>query len=544
MEPATIVAKFNELESLRKTMDQTWDIIKRFTMPYRGEFFKPQHSEHEMEWRRNREIYDSTALMAVQTLASSIHGSLTSPSIKWFDLSFRNPELNEDHEAKIWLENAAQVTYDALQDSNFNLEINECYTDLVGYGTSIIVEEVLDEDKGTINFSAIPVEQGYFEQDEHGQVYNFYRKLLWTPLQIFSKFGDDTPDYIKKQAMTPGNSDTKHEIIFCVYTRPDKKKANKPSPLVSDERPYGYKYVVRASSEVIGDTGGYYEMPAFIPRWRQTVGSMWGNSPAMMALPDILTLNELVMLVLKATEKVVDPATLVTERGLLSDLDLQAGGLTVVRSLDEIESYESRARFDVTALQRENLQESIRSIFYVDQLELKDSPAMTATEVQVRYELMQRLLGPTLGRLQNDLLNPTVSRTFNIQLRAGNFGEIPESIAELGGEMDVKYMGPLARAQKIDVVRSIQEWTGYVAQMAEINPAMLDLVDWDEIGRGLADLSNVPTKYLKPQTKIDAERKKRDEMQQAAAEAEIGAEQAKGNKAQAEADQIIEGEQV
>lgn len=541
MDTKHVIARFNELEMQRKTIDQTWDIIKRFFMPYRGEFFRPQHSEHEMEWRRNREVYDSTGLTSLQTLASSIHGSLTSPAVKWFDLEFQEEELNNEQDAKEWLEKAAQITYDALQDSNFNLEANECYTDLVGYGTSIIVEEVEDEDTGEIHFSAIPVEQGYFEQDKNGQVYNFYRKLIYSPLQICDKFGDKTPEYIKKQAKNPGSSDIKHEIIFCVYTRKDKKEANKPHPLVVKERPYGYKYVIRASSEQIGDEGGYYEMPAFIPRWRQTVGSMWGNSPAMIALPDVLTINELVELILKATEKVVDPATLVTERGLLADLDLTAGGLTVVRTMEDIAAYESKARFDVSSLEREELKSSIRSVFFVDQLELKESPAMTATEVQVRYELMQRLLGPTLGRLQNDFLSPLISRTFNIQLRAGKFGDIPEVVADYEGQMNVKYMGPLARAQKIDVVRSIQEWTAYLASMAEIQPDILDIPDWDAIARLLADLSNVPTKLIKKQTEIDQNRKNRKAQQDAAIAAETGKMEAEGNKAQAQANSEQEG---
>ena len=149
-----------------------------------------------------------------------------------------------------------------------------------------------------------------------------------------------------------------------------------------------------------------------------------GNSPAMIALPDIMTLNQLVELIIRSSEKVVDPATLVTERGLISDLDLTPGGMTVVRDIEgSVKPYESRARFDVSELQREKLKDSVNRAFYVDQLQLKDSPAMTATEVQVRYELMQRLLGPTLGRLMSDFLDPLLSRTFSIMYRNGALPE-------------------------------------------------------------------------------------------------------------------------
>jgi len=45
------------------------------------------------------------------------------------------------------------------------------------------------------------------------------------------------------------------------------------------------------------------------------------------------------------------------------------------------------------------MQQQIRSRFYTDELQLKDSPQMTAMESQIRYELMQRILGAPLNHL-------------------------------------------------------------------------------------------------------------------------------------------------
>lgn len=550
MDGTEIISRFNDLEQQRKTIDQTWDIIKRFMMPYRGEFFRPQHSEHEVEWRRNREIYDSTGVMGVQTLASSLHGTVTSAVSTWFGMEWRHHELQADEDAVLWIQRASEVMADALQDSNFGVESAESYIDIVGYGTAFISEEVLDEDTGEIQFDAIPVEQSYFEPDANGQPFNFYRKLIWSPIQIWNHFGEDTPDYILKQAKTPGNADTKHEIIFCIYTRKVKKdeydKGIRGYPLVPEERPFGYKYVIRESGDTVGMGGGYYEMPVFVPRWRKTVGSIWGHSPAMLALPDVLTVNEYVELILKAGTKVVDPATLVTERGLLSDLDLEPAGLTVVRSLDDIGTYESKARFDVSDIQVDKLRSAIRSTFFVDQLELKDSPAMTATEVQVRYELMQRLLGPTMGRLKTDYLDPLLQRTFNICFRANKFDEMPEIVEEAyaagKGDFEVKYIGPLARAQKVDSVRAIQEWSAFMAEMANLNPEILDIMDFDQIAKELAALSNVPQELMRKVAEVKKIRAKREEQQQAQMEAEQNQLNSAAAKDMAAAEQQQEGE--
>ena len=523
MDGGNIKKRFDALVENRKTLEDTFQVIEQFVVPFRGEFFKPMTEEQEVDWRR-REIFDSTAIMACQTLASSMQGSLTSPSVKWFTLGFRQTELQHNNEAMIWIEDCENKIYEALQDSDFNLEASEFYLDLSSYGTSVLVEETDDETeewKG-IDFSAAPIVDVYFEMDHKGRVKILYRRLKWLPLQIMDKFGEkDVPEWVLEAHEKAAS--TKIELIFCVYFREDKKDANTSKFLASTERPFGCKYVFHKDASVIGGEGGKYEMPAFIARWRKVAGSRWGHSPAFVCLSDILTLNQLTEETLEALGKVVDPSTIVTERGLLSDLDLGRGGLTVAKSKDDIWAYESKARFDVGELKIDRLQSSINQAFFVDQLQLKESPAMTATEVQVRYELMQRLLGPTLGRLQQDFLDPLIARTFNILARAGRLLEPPEIVGEMEAEYEAQYVGPLARAQRMQVVESINQFIGNIAGIAELFPQALDIPDIDEMAREVARLSGVPAKLIRDEKEVKAERDRKAEAaakMQAAAQAE------------------------
>ena len=514
MDAQEIVRRFAKAEADRQVVQSTWDIIEQFVVPFRGRFFKDMETENSVEWR-TREVFDSTAIMAAQTLASSLHGSLTSPSYRWFDIRFRADELNEDTEAKAWLEECTKRVYWAIQESNFNLEAPEMYTDIVSFGTSVVVEE-FDEDEGfEVVFTAVPVKECFFDEDHRGRVHRFYRKMEWTPTQIVTKFGLDTvPEHVK--VCYENNSQEKLEVIYCVYKNESYREQEDVSgPLADEVRPYQYRYVLRKGAEFLGAGGGFYEMPAFVIRWRKTSGSRWGNSPAMIALADVLTLNQLVELILNQAEKVVDPATLVTERGLLSDLDLSPGGMTVVRSLDEIQSYESKARFDVSELQRDKLRSAIRQAFYVDQLELKESPAMTATEVQVRYELMQRLLGPSLGRMETDFHAPMIERTFNGMMRAGRLPEMPESLANNPNvDLDIGFTGPLSRSQKMDAVSATERWLSQVKAVAEFTgPDVLDYIDEEAIIKDQADALNVPAKYIKSNSKVLAVRQQRQQQQ-------------------------------
>jgi hypothetical protein len=533
------IQEFGAEYSERQTVQQEWDLIERFVMPFRGKFFYDQRSEHSIEWR-HREIYDSTAVMAAQNLASSLHSALTNPADQWFFLKFRQEYVTELPGALEWIEEATRITYESLQDSNFNLEVNEVYQDVVGFGSSVITEEIEDEKEWRgINFTAIPIKEAYFRQDHKGQVYRFWRLWQMTPSQMISKFGREN---VPPKVLTLEENDTQDriDVVFVIWQRyPDKVAPGKV--LSAQNRPYGYKYLLKEGpweqadgtwSRMLGEEGGYYEMPAFVPRWRKTSMSKWGNSPATIALADIMTLNQLVELVLRSAEKVVDPPILAEERAILAELTLKAGGINVVRKASGIVPFESRARFDVSQMRMEDLRQAIRSYFYIDQLELKESPAMTATEVNVRYEMMQRMLGPTMGRLQTDFLDPMVKRTFNILMRAGRLPEIPESLLESNSTLDIEYRGPLARSQYMDEVGAIERWVSFLGNTAQMaSPEILDTPRWDMVGSMTGALMGVPAKMIRTKPEIEAVQKQRQQQQEAQQQAEMANQMAQAGAA-------------
>lgn len=510
MTPIEIKQRYDALSSIRSSIEGTWDMIEKYQAPLRGgKFFQDQNSEHEVDWRRGRDVFDSTAILAANTLASSVHGALTNPAIRWFDLRFRQEKLNKDHDSAEWLQNASEKLWYALQESDFNLQINEAYQDLVAFGNSCIIEEALSEVTWEgLDFSTLPIREIYFEQDYRNRVLRLYRRLQWTPLQILDKFGDSgTPETIKEKAKQPGQEDNKQTCIMCIYPRKGAENANTMGILAPKQRPWAVKWILHSDAEMLGEEGGYYEMPAFLPRWQKASGSAWGYGPATIALSDVITLNTMVEQRLAAAAKVIDPSTMVTERGLMSDMDLSPGGQTVVRTMDSMRPYESGARFDVADHLINGYQEHIKEIFMVDRLELKESPAMTATEVNARFELMQRLLGPVFGRLQTDLLDPLIDRTFRILMRAGQFGDMPPMVQEMQGELDIDYIGPMARAQKSDTVGMMVQWMTLMAELSERYPKLGMLPDAEAFGREAAKSMNVPMGIVKSEVEVDAEYK-------------------------------------
>jgi hypothetical protein len=328
-----------------------------------------------------------------------------------------------------------------------------------------------------------------------------------------------------------------------VFTRHD--KLNQTAPVLTPEnRPYGWTYVCRQHpDEGPLQEGGYYEMPAFIPRWEITDESMWGHSPAHYAIADILSLNQLVELDLKSREKVIDPAILAQERALLTDLDLSPGAVNSVRDINAFKAFESAARFDAVESTIVRLQSAIRRYFYIDQLELKESPAMTATEVQVRYELMQRLLSSTMARLKEDMLNPLIERTFNLLYRAGELGELPEGVDDLS--YDVAYIGPLSRSMRFDQSASIERWITQlqlIAQMGGEAEKVMLVPNYDKIARAAAEQLNLPTEFTRSKDDVEADMDDKRQQQQRQASAEAAQAEAAAAKDLGQAEQLRGGE--
>jgi len=512
MTPEEIVARFRTLEAERRNLDNRWEIISHFVMPNRGRFFEKESDyEESINWR-HRELYDSTAVISARLLASSIHSNLTSASGRWFNLRYRDEKMNKDHDAREWLEECERILYDAINESNFDLEIPECYLDLVSYGTAVLLHE--SDGRGGFVFRAAMAREIYFEEGFDGMPINIYRYKKYTALQIVEKYPNTAPEYIKVQARGATTSTVPHEVIHCIRLRMENKDADVSEELAPEARPYEERYILSKDAyELTEEKSGYYEIPAYVMRWGRAAGSKFGDSPAINVLADITTLNQTVELTLRAAAKVIDPPTLTQQRGIIGDLDLTSGGVTVVRDINGVKPYESGARFDVSQLTRENLINTIQDAFYTKHLVLKESPAMTATEVNARYEFMQRVLSPVVGRIKADCLDPLIKRGFFILAREGRFPEMPPSVIENYAEMDIEYLGPLARVQKMNDVQSTERLLANLGQIASVAPEVIDTIDWDKLVRMYADRIGVPVAILRSEEEVGEIREQRAEAQ-------------------------------
>ena len=157
------------------------------------------------------------------------------------------------------------------------------------------------------------------------------------------------------------------------------------------------------------------------------------------------------------------------------------------------------------------------------------------------------MLGPVIGRLQSEMLDPIVTRTFGILLRQGVLLPPPEALQ--GRELVVEYVSPLALAQRREAVTSVSSLLQMTGAVAEFIPSVIDKIDGDKVIDEAAEIFGVSPELIRDQNQVGEIREQRAQQEQEqqqlavakeAVEADKTISESALNKAEAES---LQGEQ-
>ncbi len=492
--------RFDKLKANRQNWETHWQEVADYMLPRKADVTKTRSKGD----KRTELIFDSSPLQSVDLLAASLHGMLTNPSTPWFTLRYKDADIENDDEAKLWLEEATEQMYVAFNRSNFQQEIFELYHDLITFGTACMF--VQDDDEDVLNFSTRHINEIYVAENDKGRVDTVYRLFKMSVRAAFQQFGE-TISVDTKGLMTKDPYE-EISILHAVYPRNDfnpKKQDKKNMPFESVYMEY------KNLNEL--SVAGFKEFPFVVPRYLKASHEIYGRSPAMTALPDVKMLNEMSKTTIKAAQKQVDPPLLVPDDGFLLPVRTVPGGLNFYRSgtRDRIEPLNIGANNPLGLNMEEQRRNSIRNVFYVNQLMMQQGPQMTATEVIQRNEEKMRLLGPVLGRLQSELLKPLIDRSFAIMVRKNVFSPAPEIIS--GRDVEIEYVSPLAKAQKSTELQSIIRGIEIMGQLANVAP-VFDYINFDNLVKHLTNIIGIPQKVLKTNSEVLAEREAKQSQEQ------------------------------
>lgn len=521
-----IIKRLDQLTSARSRVEGIWRSCYDFSYPLRGSQLQQAVSAALSDSNvtigyaaeKKAALLDSTATDSARILASGVVSGSVPSNSRWFGLDVEGA----DEEGKAWLDGAAETLWENIHNSNFDSVIFEGALDLVIAGQFVMF---IDEDpvRGGFKFDLWPLAQCYFAASKPGgRIDTVYRVHSLTAEQAVNEFGmDKVSEGIRKAYHD--NPDTSFEFVHAIYPR----QMSVPNARLQKNLPIASCHVEKQTRQIVRESG-YHEMPCIVPRWMLIPGSHLAVGPMFDVLPDVKTLNKTVEMVLMNADLAIAGMWIAEDDGVLNPRTIRIGPRKVVvaNSVDSMKPLVSGTKFDIAVLEIERLQRAIRKVLMSDQLTPQDGPAMTATEVHVRVELIRQLLGPVYGRLQAEFMQPLVERCFGIAVRAGVFLNPPKSISDR--EFSVHYISPLARSQKAVDVAAMDRFEYALANEAAATGKqdLLDIYDWEAAARQRAENLGVPLKLLKTEDRLKAERD-----QQAQQQAKQGAAQAAGQAA-------------
>ncbi len=481
-------------------------------------------------------LFDSTAINANELLAASMQGSLTSQITRWFSLLTRHELLNKNVEVIQWLEQVSKLIHDRLKQSNFRTEIAEVYLDIGAFGTgAMLQEERTVKDNTDFLFTAIPIGTYAIDEDADGIVDTLHREFKKSAHAAIGRWPETISEKIKKKVKDNKGSET-FEFIHATYPKPYKGK------------PWTSVYLEKTEKNVL-EADGYNEFPFHVPRWSKASGEKYGRGPGFTALPDIKTLNKVKEMSLRLLAKVIDPTTFVNDDSLINSYMLKPASINYIRGdLNQgLKFFTPPTNINYEATKTEDLKSSIREVFFWSQLQLQTGPQMTATEVERRYELMNRVLGPTLGRLESELLSPLIIRSFQILNRNKMLPPMPEILSMFleaqGVDLDIRYEGPLARAAKSSDLVALTRFMELIGSLAQINPQVLDKVDFDESVEITRQTTGVTPKILRDDEEVAEIREARQKQQEMQQQVQLAAQAAESAGKAAPALKLLQGQE-
>ncbi len=547
-----IIRRFDALKRRREFWHPRWQDIADYIHPRRAEFT----TRTQPGARRTGKMFDSTGIHANETLASSMGGTLTSKANKWFVLRMRDDDLNALEGVGEWLDECSRRMMAAYagRRSKFYSEVQEFYLDMGSFATSTMLvderpagsdvqrfaesgseDDIRNTFRGFV-FRSYPLSDIWIDENEEGEIDVVYRVFQMTPdtaKKVWPKgdFGEGFNALLQKRPF---------ESVAFLHAVWERKAPE------SGELPWASIYIFEGDKKIINE-GGYHEFPYMVARWSTSSGEVYGRGPGLTALPDIKTLNKASELQLKAWNRDVFPPLAVKDDGVIGRVRLTPGAQTSVRddASKSISPITTGARWDVSQIKSEELRQSIRKIFFADQLQLQNTQVMTATESEIRFELMQRLLGPTAGRIESEFLTPLTDRCFAIMFRAGAFPPVPDSLAEAleesDVEIDVEYEGPLARAQRSRELAAIQRYLEATEPVAVTDPSIRDHIDPDGYHEVAVEIAGVQKRLFRKKSVVEEIRAQRAQAEQEEAQKADLERTAQGAKDFAPAIQALQG---
>lgn len=459
---------------------------------------------------------DSYPELVRRDLANAFASMLRPSNQQWF-MAHVDDELERDNSVRAYLEYMNKVTARILYDPQTNMRRTtaEADNDLAAFGNAV-VSIVDNKDRNGIVMRAWHLRDCAWAEDEIGNVCALHRKQKITLGNLARQFGAGKVPQKHRHKL---DKDPMAEITIrhCAlekdnYTPYGPKKDFGGLPFIS----VWYTEEGDILAEIPEPS-----MPYIVPRWSKVSTSQYAFSPAtIIALPNARLIQRMMLTLIEAAEKTVDPPLVATHEAIKSEVDLAAGGITWVdREYDERLGEALRPLnlgrnvglgVDLLERQRQMLAEA----FYLSKINLPQTREKTAYETARLVEEYVRNALPLFEPLEDEYNSTVLDAVVARGLRLGAYGPpdmIPEPLR--GKDVRFRFVNPLREAMEKKKVMAFTESTAILAQAAQINPAALAQVDVNAMLRDALHGAGAPAGWFKTEEAMMEEQAQAMQMQ-------------------------------
>lgn len=438
----------------------------------------------------------------------------------WFHTGRRFVKKDEEStEVRAWLEWMEETQRRAMYDhaSLFTRATSEGDHDFAAFGQCALSVELNKLANGML-YRCWHLRDMAWQEDEEGKIGFVARKWKPSVRTLVRTFGDRVHPKVKEMA-----AKTPFEEAQCYHFVVDADMYDK----TAGERPrFSIYYDVAHDHLISADPiwGRHY----VIPRWQTVSGSQYSYSPAAVcALPDARLLQAMTFTLLEAGERATRPPMVAVQNVVRSDLALYAGGVTWVD-----EEYDERLGSALRPIEQDfrgvsfgvqmntDTRAMLHRAFFLDSL----TPFAAGNKDETAYEVGQRVQKyirdalPIFGPMEMEYNAAICDETFELQWRAGGFGDPRTWPKQLrGAEIDFTFESPLHDLIEQQKGQTFNESIALIGNAVGLDPSAGALPKVEVMLRDALQGIGAPAAWLNTEAAV-ADAKKRAAAAQAQAQ--------------------------
>ncbi|HDU8428720.1 TPA: phage tail protein [Morganella morganii] len=525
--------QLSQLKAERLSFEPHWRELSDFTRPRSTRFTSSEVNRGD---RRNSKIIDPAAVMAARTLSSGMMSGITSPARPWFRLATPDRDLMDYGPVKLWLETVEQRMNEVFNRSNLYQSLPLMYEDLGTFATGAMA--VVADPQRVIRTVPFPTGSFYIANGADLSVDTAVREFSMTVRQVITEFGMDAVSDTVKSQWNSGQYGQWVNVVHAVYPNLDRQTGKLEAKHKAYKSVY---YEATSTDDKLLRESGYDEFPIMAPRWEVNGEDVYGSScPGMVALGSVKALQLLQRRKAQMIDKITNPPLQAPASIKSQRISTIPGGINYLPMADV--NNQIKPLFQIPANGTNGLLEDIQDTrqiidhaYFVDLFRMMQTVNTRSMPVEAVAEMREEkllMLGPVLQRLDSELLDKLINRTFSV-MAENNLLPVPPDEMQ-GMQLKVEYISVMAQAQKAIGVSSIERFIGFTSGIGQFKPDALDKINVDETIDAYAASIGVPPSVVATNEQVAQIREQRAQQQAIAqqmqmAQAAVGGAQALGN---------------